>query len=59
MSLARFFTSTVTVDFVLPSRLTQPDRIVHGGGHVISLTHPNDVNDYIRRVLDQVTDKTG
>lgn len=42
-------------DFVLPSRHTQPDCIVHGGGHVISLTHPVEVNSFIRKVLAQIT----
>ncbi len=35
-------------DFVLPMRYTQPDAVVPGGGHVISLTHPTEVNDFIR-----------
>ncbi|QDT05087.1 Alpha/beta hydrolase family protein [Rubripirellula lacrimiformis] len=38
-------------DWTLPLRYTDPDRIVAGGGHVISLTHPADVNDFIRHVL--------
>lgn len=46
-------------DFVLPSRLTHPDHLVHGGGHVISLTHPKEVNNYIRNVLDQLSDMPG
>lgn len=40
-------------DFVLPIRYTQPDTIVAGGGHVISLTHPSDVNDFIRSAVLQ------
>lgn len=44
-------------DFVLPSRLTKPDRIVAGGGHVISLTHPTEVNQYIRQTLDHVANE--
>ncbi len=41
-------------DFVLPIRYTQPDTIIHGGGHVISLTHPTVVNDFIRSAINQI-----
>ncbi len=34
-------------DWVLPISNTQPDVVVQGGGHVISLTHANEVNDFI------------
>lgn len=34
-------------DFVLPISYTHPDVVVPQGGHVISLTHPNDVNQFI------------
>ncbi|MEM6689625.1 MAG: alpha/beta hydrolase [Planctomycetota bacterium] len=37
-------------DWVLPIRNTRPDQIVKGGGHVISLTHARDVNQFIDRV---------
>ncbi len=40
-------------DWTLPLRITDPDTIVEGGGHVLSLTHPNDVNSYIRQVLSE------
>lgn len=40
-------------DCVLPIRYTQPDTVVAGGGHVISLTHSSDVNDFIRSVISQ------
>ena len=40
-------------DCVLPMRYTQPDWVVVGGGHVISLTHPSDVNDFIGSVLSE------
>ncbi|MEM8671301.1 MAG: alpha/beta hydrolase [Planctomycetota bacterium] len=43
-------------DYVLPSKRTQPDRLIHGGGHVISLTHPAEVNESIRDVLNQLSD---
>ncbi|EMI18239.1 hypothetical protein RMSM_04843 [Rhodopirellula maiorica SM1] len=38
-------------DRVLPMRYTQPDTVVAGGGHVISLTHPADVNKFIRSAI--------
>jgi pimeloyl-ACP methyl ester carboxylesterase len=41
-------------DFVLPIRYTRPDAIIQGGGHVISLTHPSAVNDFIRSALNQI-----
>ena len=40
-------------DYVLPLRYTKPNTIIAGGGHVISLTHPTDVNDFIRSVISQ------
>jgi len=40
-------------DWTLPLKYTAPDTVVAGGGHVISLTHPDEVNDYIRHVLGQ------
>ncbi len=40
-------------DYVLPMRYTHPDTVVSGGGHVISLTHPADVNDFIRSAISQ------
>lgn len=39
-------------DMVLPARLTTPDCIVPGGGHIVSLTHPNEVNAYLARVMN-------
>ncbi|EMI45229.1 alpha/beta fold hydrolase [Rhodopirellula sp. SWK7] len=41
-------------DWTLPIRYTQPDTVVIGGGHVISLTHPSEVNAFIRDVIDQI-----
>ena len=40
-------------DWTLPLRHTDPDEIVTGGGHVLSLTHPGEVNAYIEKVLNQ------
>ncbi|MCC6511428.1 MAG: alpha/beta hydrolase [Pirellulaceae bacterium] len=39
-------------DHVLPARYTHPDHVIQQGGHIISLTHPEEVTDFIRRVLD-------
>ena len=44
-------------DLVLPIRYTEPTTVVRSGGHVISLTHPADVNDFIRSVMTKVVDK--
>jgi pimeloyl-ACP methyl ester carboxylesterase len=38
-------------DAVLPMRRTSPDTVVRGGGHVISLSHASEVNDFLRAVL--------
>ncbi|TWU27982.1 alpha/beta fold hydrolase [Novipirellula artificiosorum] len=38
-------------DMVLPIRHISPTQIVAGGGHVISLTHANEVNAFIGSVL--------
>ena len=43
-------------DFILPIRYTQPDVIVAGGGHVISLSHPTEVNHFIRTVVQKTLD---
>ena len=35
-------------DPILPWRLTKPDVLVRGAGHVLTLSHPRKVNDFIR-----------
>lgn len=40
-------------DRVLPIRYTNPNSVVIGGGHVISLTHPDQVNAFIQSVIDR------
>ncbi len=35
------------LDRILPARYTQPDHTIPDAGHVITLTHPRTVNDYI------------
>jgi pimeloyl-ACP methyl ester carboxylesterase len=41
-------------DLVFPIRCTRPTSRVHGGRHVICLTHPAEVNDFLRSVVRQV-----
>lgn len=38
-------------DHVLPHTLTTPDRLVKGGGHVLPMTHAEEVNEFIRGVI--------
>jgi pimeloyl-ACP methyl ester carboxylesterase len=40
-------------DWTLPFRYTDPNKIVAGGGHVLSLTHPGEVNAFVKNVLSQ------
>ena len=35
-------------DRILPLRGVRPDHVIPGGGHLISLSHPEDVNTFIR-----------
>lgn len=44
-------------DRVLPVRYTNPDVVVRGGGHVISLTHASQVNAFLRSCLKQIADE--
>ncbi len=39
-------------DFVLPVRYTNPDQVITDGGHVLSLSHPREVNDLIQRAIE-------
>jgi pimeloyl-ACP methyl ester carboxylesterase len=45
-------------DFVLPARYTSPDRFIERGRHVISLTHPEEVNEFIRELIGTTQDDT-
>lgn len=38
-------------DHVFPLACTQPDAVVEGGGHLISLTHGREVNQFMRACL--------
>ena len=35
-------------DHLLPARFTRPDVLVPGGGHLLTLTHPDAVNAFLR-----------
>lgn len=35
-------------DPILPWHCTKPDVLVRGGGHVLTLSHPKEVNDFLR-----------
>ena len=41
-------------DRVFPIRLTNPDQIVAGAGHLIAITHPQPVVEYLRRMLNEI-----
>ena len=34
-------------DYILPHHLTRPDVLVRGGGHLLPLTHPQAVNEFL------------
>lgn len=38
-------------DHLLPLRLAKPDRVIEDGRHLISLTHPVDVNAFLAEAL--------
>lgn len=40
-------------DRILPHRLTRPDVLVRGGGHLISMTHADVVNEFLRAGMEQ------
>lgn len=42
-------------DNVFPISCVEPDEIVVGGGHVISLTHGEQVNEFIRKHISEIT----
>ena len=41
-------------DSVLPHRLTRPDVVVPGAGHLLSMTFPDEVNEFLRVRMQQV-----
>ncbi len=42
-------------DHILPHRLTRPDRLVSGAGHVLSMTFPDEVNAFLRSHMDALS----
>lgn len=36
-----------SADRLIPLRLVRPDQVVDGGGHLLSLTHPQEVNAFV------------
>ena len=41
-------------DVLIRSTLVKPDRVIKGGGHLINLTHPKAVNQFIMDCLKEV-----
>ena len=40
-------------DRTLPHRFTRPDVLVHGAGHLLSMTHGEAVNDFLRAGMEK------
>ncbi len=40
-------------DFILPLRHTDPVTMLPKGGHVISLSHPGEVTEFLRKIYEQ------
>jgi pimeloyl-ACP methyl ester carboxylesterase len=45
-------------DRLIPASLVQADEIIHDGGHLINLTHAEQVNDFVGRGIAEL-DQTG
>lgn len=43
-------------DFLFPYKLTAPDVLIRGGGHLISMTRGKQVNEFIRACLDKIAE---
>ena len=43
-----------TNDWLLPIRRTHPDIRIEGGGHLLVLTHPNEINVIIERFVSEI-----
>jgi len=41
-------------DPIFPSRRTTPDKVIPNGGHLLPVSHPYEVNEFLRRCLQQV-----
>ncbi len=44
-------------DLLIPTATVQPTHIVQGAGHLMNLTHPEPVRDFIREVQTKLTDQ--
>jgi pimeloyl-ACP methyl ester carboxylesterase len=44
-------------DHVLPHSLTAPDRLVPGGGHLLPMTHAEQVNAFLREGMDELRER--
>lgn len=40
-----------SADRLIPLRLVRPDRVVPGGGHLLTLTHPQEVNAFLAETV--------
>ena len=40
-------------DHVLPAELTRPDVVVPGAGHALSMSHPQEVTDFLKKCMDK------
>jgi len=45
-------------DGVLPARRTHPDALIPTGGHILSLTRPNEVNHFLTEKMHALEDPT-
>lgn len=46
-------------DRLIPPRGMSPDRLIEGGGHLINMTHAEEVNAFIAEALGQAADERG
>jgi pimeloyl-ACP methyl ester carboxylesterase len=47
-----------TRDRLIPARKVSADELIAGGGHLINLTHAEQVNHFLRGVVDGVVERT-
>ena len=46
-------------DLVLPAACTRPDRTVRGAGHVLSMTHGDEVNEFLANHISRLSTRDG
>jgi pimeloyl-ACP methyl ester carboxylesterase len=44
-------------DRLIPIRRVQPDLVIRGAGHLLNLTHPDAVNDFITRPMEGLANR--